>query len=43
VILIGLAAAALPDKKKTLKRKRGKWENFPYAESLIACWNIPYF
>jgi hypothetical protein len=32
VILIGLAVAALPNKKKTLKRKRRKWENFPYAE-----------
>jgi hypothetical protein len=31
VILIGLAAAASPNKKETLKRKRGKWENFPYA------------
>jgi hypothetical protein len=32
VILTGLAVAALHNKKKTLKRKRGKWENFPYAE-----------
>jgi hypothetical protein len=31
VVLIGLAVAALSNKKKTLKRKRGKWENFPYA------------
>jgi hypothetical protein len=31
VILIRLAAAALPNKKKTLKRKRGKWEKCPYA------------
>jgi hypothetical protein len=42
-ILIGLAVAALPNKKKTLKLKRGKWENFPYAAFLIAFWNIPYF
>jgi hypothetical protein len=31
VILMGLAEAASPNKKKALKRKRGKWENFPYA------------
>jgi hypothetical protein len=29
VILIGLAVAALRNKKKTLKRRSGKWENFP--------------
>jgi hypothetical protein len=42
VIFIGLAVAALPNKKKTLKRKGRKCENFPYAAFLIACWNIPY-
>jgi hypothetical protein len=31
VILIGFALAALPNKRKTLKRKRGKCEHFPYA------------
>jgi hypothetical protein len=41
VILMGLAVAASPNKKKTLKRKSGKSENFPYAAFLIACWNIP--
>jgi hypothetical protein len=43
VILIGLSVAPLPNKKKTLKRKRGKWKKFPYAAFLIACWNIPHF
>jgi hypothetical protein len=31
VILIVLAVAALPNKKKTLKQKRRKREKFPYA------------
>jgi hypothetical protein len=43
VILIGLAIAAFPNKKKTPKRKREKRENFPYAAFLIACWNIACF
>jgi hypothetical protein len=34
VILIGLEVVALPNKKETLKRKRGKWEKFPYAAFL---------
>jgi hypothetical protein len=43
VILIGLGVAALPNIKKTLKRKRGKWQNFPYAAFVTAFRNIPYF
>jgi hypothetical protein len=43
VILIGLSVAALPNKKKTLRRKRWKREYFHMQHFLIACWNIPYF